>query len=387
LLLAGRRKYGKLAAFPFVWIMLETLQDIRCRLQAGEYKNEEHVRLSLVARLVQELGWNIWNPTEVFTEFKATELEDNTRVDIALFANNFAGDAIFIECKNVGRIGDDLAKVERQLRDYNRNHSALFTIITDGQHWRFYYALTAGEFAQKVFARFDLRHDDLAEAAETLQRFLSRAAILDGSARRAAEGYLLLSRKGQAMQDVLPEAEKRITLPPFPALPDALVELLAAKGLVVTRAEALAFLAGEALPKPAGPIATVAESASPIPTVPIQVVGADASQPLFFLKLSRGGIAATAQWSDAQRTKLIVSAGATAATQATAALSKGYAARRNQLIEDGIVVPEAEVLRFTQDVAFDNATQAAAVICGYPANGRVFWKDANGKILGDYLSS
>ncbi|OON67365.1 DUF4357 domain-containing protein [Hymenobacter sp. CRA2] len=368
--------------------MLDTLQDIRQRLLNGEYKNEEHVRLSLVARVVQELGWNIWSPTEVYTEFKATELEDNTRVDVALFAHNFAGDTIFIECKNVGRIGDDLAKVERQLRDYNRNHSALFTIITDGQHWRFYYALTAGEFAQKLFARLDLVQDDLTEAAEAMQRFLAREAIMSGAARHAAESYLLLSRKERVMKDLLPEAEKRITQPPFPSLPDALVALLAAKGLVVTRAEAVAFLAGDALPKPVGSVEPIAKPASPNKDDTPRVEGnKNSQQPVFYLKLWRGDITATAQWSDPQRTQLIVASGSTAALKATASLSKGYAALRQKLIEDGILVSDGNVLRFMQPVAFDNATQAGAVICGYSANGRTFWKDANGKILGDYVTS
>lgn len=39
--------------------MLDSLLDIRQRLRTKEYHNEEHVRLALVARLVQELGWDI----------------------------------------------------------------------------------------------------------------------------------------------------------------------------------------------------------------------------------------------------------------------------------------------------------------------------------------
>jgi predicted type IV restriction endonuclease len=35
----------------------ETLEDIRRKLAAGVYQNEEHVRLSLVARVLQALGW------------------------------------------------------------------------------------------------------------------------------------------------------------------------------------------------------------------------------------------------------------------------------------------------------------------------------------------
>ena len=70
--------------------MRDTLTDIREKLQHGEYQNEEHVRLALVCRLLFKLGWNIWNPKEVNTEFQPIPSEDRTRVDIALFANKFS---------------------------------------------------------------------------------------------------------------------------------------------------------------------------------------------------------------------------------------------------------------------------------------------------------
>ena len=36
----------------------EALEDIRRKLNTGVYQNEEHVRLALVARVVQALGWD-----------------------------------------------------------------------------------------------------------------------------------------------------------------------------------------------------------------------------------------------------------------------------------------------------------------------------------------
>ncbi|HPA46755.1 MAG TPA: hypothetical protein PK395_13400, partial [bacterium] len=80
--------------------MREILLDIRKKLNAREYENEEHVRLSLVSRLLQHVGWNIWNPREFNTEFKAIPTEDRTRVDIALFAQNKP--SVYIEVKAVG---------------------------------------------------------------------------------------------------------------------------------------------------------------------------------------------------------------------------------------------------------------------------------------------
>ena len=51
----------------------------------------------------------------------------------------------------VGKIDSDLLRIEQQLRDYNRNNTAQFSIITDGRKWRFYYSQTGGEFSHKCF--------------------------------------------------------------------------------------------------------------------------------------------------------------------------------------------------------------------------------------------
>jgi predicted type IV restriction endonuclease len=364
--------------------MLEILQDIRTRLQANEYKNEEHVRLSLVARIVKASGWNIWDPTEVYTEFKATEKEDNTRVDVALFAKNFEADTIFIECKGHGRIGDDLAKVERQLRDYNRNHSALFTIITDGQQWRFYYSLTSGEFAQKLFAKVDLAVDNLSELAEQFQTFLSKEYVLNGKARYAAESYLMLSKKERIMKDVLPEAEKAITLPPYPALPDALMALLAEKNLVITKQEAVAFLAGDKLLAPDNLLLSARVPVSKSSVVKPDLGHGENQQPVFQLFLSRSKVLAKAQWDTEKREKFVVAAGSTASAQVSESLSKGYEAVRKKLLTKKVLEQKDGLLYFNQPHSFDTATQAASIICGYSANGRTAWKDSSGVILGEY---
>ena len=144
--------------------MREILEDIRNKLNDGIYKNEEHVRLSIVARILQKLDWDIWNPSEVNTEFKVVPNEDSTRVDFALFLNSYSPPSFFIETKSIGKINIDLAKTEQQLRDYNRNNTAEFTIITDGQYWRFYYSQTGVEFSQKCFKILNLLTDEIEDS-------------------------------------------------------------------------------------------------------------------------------------------------------------------------------------------------------------------------------
>jgi len=221
--------------------MKDTLADIREKLLAGLYKNEEQVRLSLVARILLELDWNVWDPRVVYTEFIVAPNEDKTKVDIALFANQ-SSPSVFIEIKAVGGIEARLQETERQLRNYNRDNTALFSVITDGQEWRLYYSQTSGEFDKKIFKVINIKDDDLDVAATLLTNFLSKVQIETGEAKSEAEKYLQLNRKEQAMEDALPHARRMIQAPPYPSLSVCLQELVKQKGIDITIEEAVEYI-------------------------------------------------------------------------------------------------------------------------------------------------
>jgi hypothetical protein len=390
--------------------MLDTLTDIRQRLRNKDYHNEEHVRLALVARIVQQLGWDIWNPREVYAEFKATRKEDHTRVDLALFTHDFEATTIFIECKGVGGFAKDLAAVEKQLRDYNRDHTALFTLITDGRHWRFYYSYTSGEFKDKLFCKFDLLADGLDEVATYFDTFLHRDNIANHSARHKAEAYLTLGKKERAMQDVLPDAQKLVLQPPFPSLPQAMVQLLAARILTITVHEAQDFLLGTTR-RPAetsapGSAATTGPVASPEPPgqpTPVRwprkapATGAPAAEvaeplpvlampeaPIFVLQRPKAGFRARAQWLPTGTMRVL--AGSTA-DNPSGSFSEAGQRLRQQLLDTGILRPHESLVRFAQDYEFDSPNRAAEVVCGGSVNARLAWvAEASGQALGSYLA-
>lgn len=54
---------------------------------------------------------------------------------------------------------------------------------------------------------------------------------------------------------------------------------------------------------------------------------------------------------------------------------------REQLVKDGVLVPESGHFAFTKNHEFSSPSAAAAVIHGGTANGRTAWKDASGKTL------
>ena len=232
--------------------MKETLADIKSKLQSGVYTNEEHVRLSLVARILQRLDWNIWDPREVNSEFVVVPHEDKTRVDLAVFLTPNLP-SVFIEIKPVGHLRVRLPEIERQVRDYNRNNTSLFSLITDGREWRFYYSQTAGEFAQKLFATFDLLKDNLEDVEHKLLIFLKKSEVANGSAGREAESYLRLTQKQRAMEDCLAEARRLLNEPPFQTLPEALLALVRARGCSVAVEDAQEFIKQVAGRKPLTP--------------------------------------------------------------------------------------------------------------------------------------
>ena len=221
--------------------MNEILSDIREKLTKNYFQNEEHVRISLVLRILFKLGWDIWNPKEVNSEFKAVPNEDISRVDIALFSNEYLPPLIFIEIKSVGKIDTDLFRIEKQLRDYNRNNTAQFSIITDGKKWRFYYSQTGGEFSQKCFKVIDIMQNDLSDIINSLTLFLSKDEILSGNSKKEAERLLKLNQKQRALEDALPRAKRMISEYPFPSLPHALVEIASKLGFTINEEEAKEF--------------------------------------------------------------------------------------------------------------------------------------------------
>src|SRR4030043_788230 len=180
--------------------MKSVIEDIRLKIQNNYYVNEEHIRFNLVIRLLEKLGWDIWNPKEVYAELLVAPDEDKTKVDLALFASTYSP-SVFIEIKYLGKLFEKLSIIERQLRNYNRDNTAIFSVITDGRIWRLYYSQTGGEFSQKCFKQIDLVADDIEDIELHFIGFLSKEEIKNGNAEREATKYLALTQKQKAMED------------------------------------------------------------------------------------------------------------------------------------------------------------------------------------------
>lgn len=172
--------------------MKQIIEDIRSLLKDGTFKDEQHVRFSLVGRICQTLGWNIWNPAEFHTEYRVDKIptqilpkESNGRVDVALFLteNNSKAAEVFMEIKAPGKLLSSLKDCEDQLHVYTGHHRIAIGILTDGIVWRFYVPAVGGYFKDTLFAQLNIETDDI----DSLANFFNDILRKDNFRKRAQD--------------------------------------------------------------------------------------------------------------------------------------------------------------------------------------------------------
>lgn len=192
----------------------DVIEDIQKKLKANAYQNEEHVRLSLVARVVQALGWDIWNPCEVDAEFTIHTIDlEKKRADLALMNGNSR--LVFIEIKAVGELLRIEEKHIAQLRKYNEDFRAPFAILTDGRQWWFYYIYSNRAFNESKFKIMNLSAGDLDDLESDFYKYLSKENHLNGHAKVDAEEELSMSERERQIRECLSEAKARASSNPL----------------------------------------------------------------------------------------------------------------------------------------------------------------------------
>lgn len=164
------------AAAPGMAGLRTAIADIRGKLRAGAFTSEDQVSKAVVMRLLQQLGWDVFHPALVSSEFRIGK----RKVDYALRHEPF-GAVVLIEVKSVGNA---TSKGEDQLFDYCSKQGVPLAVLTDGRYWNFYFPAGMGNYEQRRFAVADLLADDAAAGAATLGRYLGFSAVVSGASQR-----------------------------------------------------------------------------------------------------------------------------------------------------------------------------------------------------------
>ncbi len=182
--------------------LTQTIGNIRDRLGRGEYRDEAKVSQGIVMRVLQDLGWPVFDTGVVAREYSI----GGRRVDYALIGK-FGKPAVLLEVKRVGRIEIG----EGQLFEYAFHGGAPIVVLTDGRNWWLYYTFGEGNHRDRRFAEVDLQDGDPNRNADLLLRYLWRESVLDGQARRRAEADYDALRNQCVAEGALPAVWRRLT--------------------------------------------------------------------------------------------------------------------------------------------------------------------------------
>ena len=101
---------------------------------SDKISNEEQTKNALIMPFFMNLGYNIFDPTEFIPEFTAdVGIKKGERVDYAIQLNNSI--AMLVEAKE---LGSDLNNHSSQLHRYFNVTDAKFSILTNGDEYRFF---------------------------------------------------------------------------------------------------------------------------------------------------------------------------------------------------------------------------------------------------------
>ncbi len=191
----------------------ETLEAVTQNLRAGRYPNEQAISQGVVLRILNELGWDVYNPDHVWPEYSLA----GRRVDFAL-CFPARKPAVFIEVKQPGRVeGGD-----QQLFEYAFHNGVPMAILCDGKTWGFYLPAEQGSYDERRVYKLDLQERTTDEAVDKLTRYLGFQRTVSGDAiDDARRDYRDRNRRALA-QKTIPEAWTDLVEGEEPSLIDRL---------------------------------------------------------------------------------------------------------------------------------------------------------------------
>ena len=249
----------------------QDIEAIREGINAGRFPNEAAVSQGIVLRLLQALGWPLYNTHVVWPEYSLS----GRRVDFALCHPPGKPIAI-VEVKQIGQSEG----AERQLFEYAFHDGVPLAILTDGREWNFFLPAEQGDYVERRVYKLDIVERDTAECVSRLQRYLLHGDVASGVAIQAArDDYRNVSRDRQ-MKAALPIAWTQL----LKDEDDMLVEIVADRvesvcGFKPNPDLVLAFLKDEAIgpdfhaapAQPVRPAQAVRLAAQPPAEQPFQV--------------------------------------------------------------------------------------------------------------------
>jgi predicted type IV restriction endonuclease len=184
-------------------------------IRAHRYRNETDVREAIVNRILNDLGWDVYNPDLVRREFTV----EKRRVDYALFTSPNSP-SVFVEVKAPNSAGEG----DRQLFEYAFHQGAPFAILVDGREWSFFLPGEQGTYAERRVHKLDLLERDPADSAGIFERYLRFERVKSGLAIQDARTDYQSAARDREGQAAIPKAWFDLVSEPDELLIDLIAE-------------------------------------------------------------------------------------------------------------------------------------------------------------------
>ncbi|MDP8241609.1 MAG: type I restriction endonuclease [Candidatus Celaenobacter antarcticus] len=177
--------------------------------------DEAATKQAIVLRLLNLLGWNTFNISEITPEYSV----GSQRVDYSLRINS--SNKVFIEVK---KISEDLENHQEQLLNYSFQEGVKLAVLTNGITWWFYLPLNEGSWEQRKFYSIDILQQESENVADKFIDFLSKENVSSGQAIINAEAIYTSQKKKNIVQSTIKKAWNKIISEPDDLLVDLLNE-------------------------------------------------------------------------------------------------------------------------------------------------------------------
>ncbi len=177
--------------------------------------DEAATKQAIILPILQKLGWNIFDISEVMPEFSTGD----GRVDYSLKLDG--SNKAFIEVK---KTSEELEQHEEQLLSYSFREGVEIAALTNGITWWFYLPTQKGDWKERKFFTIDLVQQDPRDAAAKFADFLSKTNVLSGAALENAERTHRDRQRKTKAEQALPEVWLKLVSEPDPLLVDLLAE-------------------------------------------------------------------------------------------------------------------------------------------------------------------
>lgn len=196
--------------------LISTIADLKLGIVAGSYRSETEISQGVVKRILDVLGWPVFDMRVVAPEF----MIGSRKVDYAL-CHPPGNPSVLLEVKALGKAD---GKGEKQLFEYCFHEGVPIAVLSDGRVWSFYFPAGQGSYEERRFAHIDLIADDPSECCRTLGAYLRVDDVRSGEARKRAQRDYEEARRRRVAESKYGSVWQRLLSGPESLLLDLFLE-------------------------------------------------------------------------------------------------------------------------------------------------------------------